>query len=64
MFLLLRVSFYTYKSLLINIVPLSHIYGYEVFVKCVILNVKFAVLHSSGADESKQLRDCKDAAVS
>ena len=51
MFLLLRVSFYTYKSLLINIVPLSHIFGYEVFVKCVILNVKFAVLHSSGADE-------------
>ena len=49
---------------MINIVPLSHIFGYEVFVKCVILNVKFAVLHSSGADESKQLRDCKDAAVS
>ena len=49
---------------MINIVPLSHIFGYEVFVKCVILNVKFAVLHSSSADESKQLRDCKDAAVS
>ena len=47
-----------------NIVPLSHIFGHEVFVKCVILNVKFAVLHSSGADESKQARVCKDAAVS